>query len=113
MCSCLGTAVKRHVDFARGTHWFLDELTEEKENEKAFGLNKEDVDDLEQSGFSYCFKDDLKIATDEAKQKERDIYLEENKFMATEVSKGEISMDSNVIDDTQISARDIEKPNPF
>jgi len=67
MCHCLGVAIKRHIDFSRGTYSFLDELNEAKENEKAFGLGKEDIEDLEQSGFSYCFRDDMKIATDEEK----------------------------------------------
>lgn len=53
MCHCLGAAIKRHVDFSRNTYWFLDELNEAKENEKAFGLDKNEVEDLEMSGFSY------------------------------------------------------------
>ena len=32
---------------------FLDELNEVKANEKAFGLDKNDVDDLDMTSFSY------------------------------------------------------------
>jgi len=74
MCHCLGLAVKRHLDFSRNTFSFLDELNEVKENERAFGLDKNDIEDLEQSGFSYCFQDDLKIPTDDKKMAERDAY---------------------------------------
>ena len=30
MCHCLGKAMKRHIDFSLGVHWFLDELQEAK-----------------------------------------------------------------------------------
>lgn len=30
MCHCLGKAMKRHIDFSNGEHWFLDELHEAK-----------------------------------------------------------------------------------
>ena len=35
MCHCLGAAVKRHIDFSRGTFQFLDDLNDAKANEKA------------------------------------------------------------------------------
>ena len=53
MCHCLGMAVKRHLDFSRNSFWFLDELNDQKANEKAFGLDASDVQDLEMSTFSY------------------------------------------------------------
>ena len=71
MCQYLGIAIKRHIDFSRNTFWFLDELNEVKANEKAFGLDKTDVDDLEMSRFSYQFQEDLKIPTDDQTQEKR------------------------------------------
>ena len=57
MCHCLGIAIKRHIDFSRNTYSFLDDLNEAKQNEKAFGLTPEEVEDLEQSHFSYKFNE--------------------------------------------------------
>ena len=30
MCHCLGKAIKCHTEFSRQTHWFLDDLNDEK-----------------------------------------------------------------------------------
>ena len=79
MCHCLGSAIKRHIEFSRNTFWFLDELNEAKDNERAFGLDAEDVADLEMSGFSYNLPDDLKIPTDGKKQEARDEYKRREK----------------------------------
>jgi hypothetical protein len=74
MCHCLGHAIKRHLDFSRNTFWFLDELNEAKENEKAFGLDEKDVEDLAMFDFSYKFHSDLKIPTNEDKEQSRHEY---------------------------------------
>lgn len=71
MCQCLGSAIKKHIDFSRNDFWFLDDLNNAKENEKAFGFDKTEVEDIDQSGFSYHFPQDLKIPTDEKQEKER------------------------------------------
>ena len=47
LCHCLARAIKRHVEFSQGTHWFLQDLQKEEE-----------VDDLE---FSYKLPADLRL----------------------------------------------------
>lgn len=47
MCHCLARAIKRHLDFSRGEHWFLQDLQQEEDNI-----------DLE---FSYQLPPDLKL----------------------------------------------------
>ena len=47
LCHCLARAIKRHIDFSQGTHWFLQDLQKEEE-----------VDDLE---FSYKLPADLRL----------------------------------------------------
>ena len=47
MCHCLARAIKRHIDFSKGEHWFLQDLQAEADNI-----------DLE---FSYQLPADLKL----------------------------------------------------
>ena len=47
MCHCLAKAIKRHLEFSQGTHWFLQDLQMSK-----------DQTDLE---FSYQMPSDLKL----------------------------------------------------
>jgi hypothetical protein len=47
MNHCLARAIKRHLDFSKGTHWFLQDLQAQENN-----------DDLE---FSYQLPPDLKL----------------------------------------------------
>jgi len=34
ICDCLGRAIRRHIDYSQGIHWFLDELKEAKKERK-------------------------------------------------------------------------------
>ena len=47
MCHCLARAIKRHLEFSRGEHWFLQDLQQEEDNI-----------DLE---FSYKMPDDMRL----------------------------------------------------
>ena len=47
MCHCLARAIKRHLEFSKGVHWFLQDLQQESD----------DID-LE---FSYQLPPDLKL----------------------------------------------------
>jgi len=47
MCHCLARAIKRHIDFGKGEHWFLQDLQAE-------------ADDIDLE-FSYQLPPDLKL----------------------------------------------------
>ena len=64
MCSCLGKAIRRHIDFSKNDNWFLDELTEMKarladanrKEKEGSGSDEQEDDEMVQQILNTFFK---------------------------------------------------------